>query len=590
MGRGMSGAERAPATDGAGSPADSDQQLVARVRRGDDRAFELLYQRYHRRIHAYVLGMVKDHGRAEDVTQEVFLSALRRMRETEQPLAFKPWLYQIAKNSCIDAFRRSKRAEEVSYDADEGLAPADHSKLVAPGASPDVAVAAKQDLDSLCGAFGGLSETHHEILVLRELEGLSYAEIGRRMGMSRPAVESTLFRARRRLTEEYDDIVSGARCLRIQGIIVAAVQSRLGSRDTRRLARHLSHCQSCRREAMVAGLDRELFARPSVRERVAGKVAGLLPFPIFAKFRREADAATASAPPSGRGASLAQHLPMLSEHFQSGWSKAAAGVAVLAASVGAGVGVKEVTSSSASPPAALEASSTEKAAKAGAPVRTPRATPTTAARDSGSASERDGGSGSRRDRSGGVDKAASRGGGVSGASPGGGSGGSGAQPPTTNAPGTPVVAAGSNPEREEEQASKPKPKPVDKAKEDVEKTTQPVRDAVKQTTDQVQSTVDQTTDRVQETTEQVTEGVNQVTQETTQAVDDTVEAVTGPGPVSETVDQTTDKVDKIVGGTTKVVEKVVAGVLYTIDATTGRVISSVQLVTGAATPSPNGGG
>ena len=121
MGRGSSGASTASVIDGAGSPADSDQKLVARIRRGDDRAFELLYERYHRRIHAYVLGMVKDHGRAEDVTQEVFLSALRRMRETEQPLAFKPWLYQIAKNSCIDAFRRSKRTEEVSYDADDAL-------------------------------------------------------------------------------------------------------------------------------------------------------------------------------------------------------------------------------------------------------------------------------------------------------------------------------------------------------------------------------------------------------------------------------------------------------------------------------------
>src|SRR4051794_7077520 len=227
----------APVHDGAGSPADSDQRLVAAIRQGDDRAFEVLYQRYHRRIHAYVLGMVKDHGRAEDVTQEVFVSALRRMRETEQELAFKPWLYQIAKNSCIDAFRRSRRAEEVSYDADEGLAPSDHSRLVGSGPSPDAAVAAKHDLESLCGTFGGLSETHHEILVLRELEGLTYEEIGRRMGMSRPAVESTLFRARRRLTEEYDDIVSGARCLRIQGIIAVAAQSRLGTRDTRRLAR-----------------------------------------------------------------------------------------------------------------------------------------------------------------------------------------------------------------------------------------------------------------------------------------------------------------------------------------------------------------
>src|SRR4051794_22804236 len=291
----------APVHDGAGSPADSDQRLVAAIRQGDDRAFEVLYQRYHRRIHAYVLGMVKDHGRAEDVTQEVFVSALRRMRETEQTLAFKPWLYQIAKNSCIDAFRRSKRTEEVSYDADDALAPSDQSRLVGAGPSPDAAVAAKQDLESLCGAFGGLSETHHEILVLRELEGLSYQEIGRRMGMSRPAVESTLFRARRRLTEEYDDIVSGARCQRIQAIIVSAAQTRLGARDTRRLARHLSHCQPCRREALAAGLDRDLFARPTVRERVATKIAGLLPFPIFAKFRRGADA-SAAAPPSGRTA------------------------------------------------------------------------------------------------------------------------------------------------------------------------------------------------------------------------------------------------------------------------------------------------
>ena len=249
------------------------------VRRGDDRAFEALYQRYHRRIHAYVLGMVKDHGRAEDVTQEVFVSALRRMRATERPIAFKPWIYEIAKNACIDAFRRSKRAEEVSYDADDALAPADHSRLVGAGPTPDAAVAAKHDLESLCGAFGGLSETHHEILVLRELEGLSYAEIGRRMGMSRPAVESTLFRARRRLTEEYDDIVSGARCLRIQAIIQIAAQSRLGARDTRRLARHLAHCQPCRREALEAGLDRSLIARPPVRERVATRVAALLPVP-----------------------------------------------------------------------------------------------------------------------------------------------------------------------------------------------------------------------------------------------------------------------------------------------------------------------
>src|SRR3712207_2095338 len=95
----MSALLQAPEADrpSAGEAA-SDHKLVAAVRRGDDRAFEALYLRYRRRIHAYVVGMVKDHQRAEDVTQEVFVSALRRMRATERPIAFKPWIYEIAKN------------------------------------------------------------------------------------------------------------------------------------------------------------------------------------------------------------------------------------------------------------------------------------------------------------------------------------------------------------------------------------------------------------------------------------------------------------------------------------------------------------
>src|SRR4051812_33598820 len=140
-----------------------DHRLVERARHGDDRAFEHLYERYHHRIHAYVHGMVKDHQRAEDVTQDVFMSAVRRMRATERPIAFKPWIYEIAKNACIDQFRRSRRAEEVSLDADDGLAPSDYGRLVSAELPPDDAVAAKQTLDDLCGAFGGLSDAHHEI-------------------------------------------------------------------------------------------------------------------------------------------------------------------------------------------------------------------------------------------------------------------------------------------------------------------------------------------------------------------------------------------------------------------------------------------
>src|SRR5215218_2501145 len=162
----------------------SDLVLVGAVRKGGDRAFEQLYSRYQRRIAAYVYGMVKDYGRAEDITQDVFISALRRMRETDRPIAFKPWIYEIAKNACIDQFRRSRRAEEISMDADDTLGSGDYGRLVSSSPTPDVAVDHKQQIDHLRGAFGGLSETHHEILVMRELEGLSYREIGEKLGMT----------------------------------------------------------------------------------------------------------------------------------------------------------------------------------------------------------------------------------------------------------------------------------------------------------------------------------------------------------------------------------------------------------------------
>jgi RNA polymerase sigma factor (sigma-70 family) len=310
---------------------------VASVRAGDDRAFERLYERYHRRIAAYIYGMVNDYARAEDIAQDVFMSALRRMRETDRPIAFKPWVYEIAKNACIDQFRRARRAEEVSYDAEEGLGAADYGRLVTTGPTPDVAVDQKMSLDHLCGAFGGLSETHHEILVMRELEGLSYREIGERLGMSRPSVESTLFRARRRLTEEYEELVTGERCRRIQAIIATATSGTLGTRDQRKMARHVSYCQPCRRQARMAGLDSSVLVHVPVR----AKIAAFIPLPAFLRRRwgGEGDS-LAGGVSATHGPAVAQWSAVVSDPSAAGWVKAAATAATVAiAGVGAGAAV-----------------------------------------------------------------------------------------------------------------------------------------------------------------------------------------------------------------------------------------------------------
>ncbi len=319
----------------------SDHDLVTRVRSGDDAAFEQLYRRYHRRIASYIQGMVHDHARAEDIAQDVFMSALRRMRETDRPIAFKPWVYEIAKTACIDQIRRSKRAEEVSMDADEGLGSADYGRLVSATPTPDVAVDHKQQLDHLCGAFGGLSETHHEILVMRELEGLSYREIGERLGMTRPAVESTLFRARRRLTEEYEDLVTGERCVRVQAIIATASEGSLGVRDRRRLARHVSYCQPCLRHARLSGID----ARDLVHKPVRAKIAAFLPLPFLKKWWGAEDASAST--PDAPSATLVQWSAQLSTvdpGMVSSWGKAAATAATVAiAGLGAGVATKSAS-------------------------------------------------------------------------------------------------------------------------------------------------------------------------------------------------------------------------------------------------------
>ena len=95
------------------TPECSERELIASAREGDDRAFEELYARYRGRIAAFIQRRLLDHGRAEDIAQDVFMSALRRLRASDQPIQFKPWIYEIAKNACIDEFRRTRRLREV---------------------------------------------------------------------------------------------------------------------------------------------------------------------------------------------------------------------------------------------------------------------------------------------------------------------------------------------------------------------------------------------------------------------------------------------------------------------------------------------
>jgi RNA polymerase sigma factor (sigma-70 family) len=252
----------------------ADAELVAAVRAGDDSAFEELYRRYQPRIARFVCGMLHDAARCEDVAQEAFLSALRSMRETDAEINFKPWIYQIARNAAIDSYRRSSHAVEVSMDADDGLRASDRTRLIGLGGSPDAALITKERLDHLQGAFDELSDVHTRVLVMRELEGMSYREIGQQLHLTRPAVESALFRARRRLESEYAELSEGRRCEAMATTIARIAQGVQRGTDEQRLARHARRCHSCRRRARELGIE-PLSALGALRQRAAA----LLPLP-----------------------------------------------------------------------------------------------------------------------------------------------------------------------------------------------------------------------------------------------------------------------------------------------------------------------
>jgi hypothetical protein len=207
----------------------------------------------------------------------------------------------------------------------------------------------KQRLEALRGAFRGLSENHHRVLVMRELEGLSYGEIATRMGMSRPMVESVLFRARRRLGEEFEELSSGRRCEHVCEVVDRTDASTirvLGIRARRQVALHLSHCDTCRRYARLAGADESLFRAPTFAE----KVAALLPFGWLG---RRLGGSGHAVTKTGAHGFIARHMTGASQSLGSAGSSAvlgrvAAAVLVIAA---AGGGYAGVSLSGGPPPA-----------------------------------------------------------------------------------------------------------------------------------------------------------------------------------------------------------------------------------------------
>jgi RNA polymerase sigma factor (sigma-70 family) len=226
----------------------SDEQLLALFRAGSDDAFNALHDRYRQRLFAYVRQMLSAASRqdAEDVLQDVFVRAYGALRGDAREMNVRAWLYRVAHNRCIDHLRRPLPPAADVFEVSRK-----------PLQDPVEEAQRRDDLSRLVEDIGRLPEQQRSALLMRELDGMSYADLANALGVTVPAVKSLLVRARVGLVDAADARDTGCEDIRTE--LVHACER--GVKAPGRARRHMRTCAACReyRDAL-RGVQRSLAA------------------------------------------------------------------------------------------------------------------------------------------------------------------------------------------------------------------------------------------------------------------------------------------------------------------------------------------
>ncbi|HEX4446273.1 MAG TPA: sigma-70 family RNA polymerase sigma factor [Polyangiaceae bacterium] len=189
--------------------AEEDRALIAQAQAGDTGAFRRLVERHQRRAFAVAFAAVRDENDANEIVQDAFLRAYRNLATFQGSSSFFTWLYRIVTNLSIDLMRKPGRQ---TVDLDETrLAAEDSADTDFPtlghydGADPADMVRRGEISIRLQAALDALPSYHRTVIVLREVEGLSYEEMARAMGVSKGTIMSRLFHARQKLQRALAD-------------------------------------------------------------------------------------------------------------------------------------------------------------------------------------------------------------------------------------------------------------------------------------------------------------------------------------------------------------------------------------------------
>ena len=193
-------------------PADRD--LVSLVQDGDEAAFRTLFDKYHRRAFAVAFGVVKNKQDALDIVQDAFIKVHRHIGNFQGSSSFYTWLYRIVMNLSIDHVRRSKKSKDLDYDDRVGR---DSRQVAGDGSllpqilngNPRKTVLRKELSQAIQASLEELPTYHRAVILLREVEGLSYEEMSKVLKVPKGTIMSRLFHARRKMQASLGEYLKG---------------------------------------------------------------------------------------------------------------------------------------------------------------------------------------------------------------------------------------------------------------------------------------------------------------------------------------------------------------------------------------------
>lgn len=192
----------------------SDEMLMVRYRRGDQGAFVELVRRYERSLFNFALRYLRQRHRAEEVTQEAFLRVVRRAGDFKHESKFSTWIFSIARNLCIDELRRGVHRAHPSLDAPGADERTLYDRLPAETTEGELLGSGSRLRESIAKAVEALPDEQREVFLLRQLAGLSFAEIATIASCPENTVKSRMRYALERLQKELSTFEEYARALR----------------------------------------------------------------------------------------------------------------------------------------------------------------------------------------------------------------------------------------------------------------------------------------------------------------------------------------------------------------------------------------